>query len=364
MALPILVWIQDTFLSLVRVNGKSMEPTLQHGDIVVVRKSDFARYHHHQQQTDENINTFDDRDKGNKNSINNQKQQNQQQEDNDKEAKETNLRLKRQHKQNLLRQSVLQYEMKHCNNPSINFVPYYWFYSYPAIPVTDQIVVYRNPQDYYNNNNNAPTNDTSSSSSKWPWLSPSKSSSSPSLMIKRVIGLGGQVVRFLHVVLLCVLFETIIFSSFAYFTLYIHSYGVMKVTIPTPYQLLDRSMKVDGRDNRDDNTEMEEELLRRRQQHYNRSLITSAVTIPPYSLWVEGDNHTVPSYDSRPSPTYKSHGPISKKLVVGIAEYIIWPPSRIGWINQKNDVQNDEDDDDDDAVSTYSSSRRPRAYWP
>eukprot|EP00533_Pseudo-nitzschia_delicatissima_P015486 CAMPEP_0197263442 /NCGR_PEP_ID=MMETSP1432-20130617/1168_1 /TAXON_ID=44447 /ORGANISM="Pseudo-nitzschia delicatissima, Strain UNC1205" /LENGTH=148 /DNA_ID=CAMNT_0042727935 /DNA_START=176 /DNA_END=619 /DNA_ORIENTATION=- len=39
--------------------------------------------------------------------------------------------------------------------------------------------------------------------------------------------------------------------------------------------------------------------------------------IPPYSLLVEGDNRS-DSKDSR--------GPVSKKLLVGIAEYRVWPP--------------------------------------
>eukprot|EP00565_Helicotheca_tamesis_P005032 CAMPEP_0185724268 /NCGR_PEP_ID=MMETSP1171-20130828/800_1 /TAXON_ID=374046 /ORGANISM="Helicotheca tamensis, Strain CCMP826" /LENGTH=251 /DNA_ID=CAMNT_0028392077 /DNA_START=184 /DNA_END=939 /DNA_ORIENTATION=- len=44
-------------------------------------------------------------------------------------------------------------------------------------------------------------------------------------------------------------------------------------------------------------------------------------SIPLYSLWVEGDN-THNSHDSNTT------GPISKKSIVGVAEYIIWPPSR------------------------------------
>ena len=50
-------------------------------------------------------------------------------------------------------------------------------------------------------------------------------------------------------------------------------------------------------------------------------------TIPPYSLWVEGDN-TEKSKDSR------SYGPVSKKLMEGHAKYLIWPPSRWGKIQR------------------------------
>jgi len=40
-------------------------------------------------------------------------------------------------------------------------------------------------------------------------------------------------------------------------------------------------------------------------------------------VWVEGDNHTNSS-DSR------DHGPVNQKLVMGVAEYVLWPPSRMG----------------------------------
>lgn len=51
----------------------------------------------------------------------------------------------------------------------------------------------------------------------------------------------------------------------------------------------------------------------------------SRAYVPPYFMWVEGDNPTN-SIDSRS----KGHGPVSKKLLVGIGEYRLWPPWRIG----------------------------------
>mmetsp|Transcript_3540 Transcript_3540/g.5341 ORF Transcript_3540/g.5341 Transcript_3540/m.5341 type:complete len:229 (+) Transcript_3540:84-770(+) len=50
------------------------------------------------------------------------------------------------------------------------------------------------------------------------------------------------------------------------------------------------------------------------------------LSIPSYSIWVEGDN-TSSSDDSNKT------GPISKKSIVGVAEAIIWPPSRWSWGN-------------------------------
>lgn len=48
----------------------------------------------------------------------------------------------------------------------------------------------------------------------------------------------------------------------------------------------------------------------------------------PYSVFIEGD-HSDQSLDSRVL------GPISKHLVQGVAEYIIWPPSRWGQIETR-----------------------------
>ena len=68
--------------------------------------------------------------------------------------------------------------------------------------------------------------------------------------------------------------------------------------------------------------------------------------VPPYSLWVEGDNDQN-SHDSR----NKDHGAISKKLLVGIAEYVVWPPTRMKRLGGGSS---------DDEKSIY----RSRSYWP
>ena len=56
----------------------------------------------------------------------------------------------------------------------------------------------------------------------------------------------------------------------------------------------------------------------------------STVYVPPYCIWVEGDNHFA-SQESRSS----GHGSVSKKLLVGIAEYRVWPPWRIGKLDNQ-----------------------------
>lgn len=57
----------------------------------------------------------------------------------------------------------------------------------------------------------------------------------------------------------------------------------------------------------------------------------STVYVPPYCIWVEGDNPSA-SVESHS----RGHGPVSKKLLVGIAEYRLWPPWRIGKLDNEN----------------------------
>lgn len=95
-----------------------MEPTLKDGDIVVFRKSDSFLW---RPKPDE---------------------------ENDAEKR-------------LERERVLQWERNHCSQMAPS-----WLVKKPPIPVTGNVIIYRDPHDY-----------------------PSQ------LNIKRVIGLGGQVVR-------------------------------------------------------------------------------------------------------------------------------------------------------------------------
>jgi len=53
----------------------------------------------------------------------------------------------------------------------------------------------------------------------------------------------------------------------------------------------------------------------------------SVRSIPHYGLWMEGDNDK----NSQDSCYY---GPVNKKLLVGQAEMIVWPPTRIGLVRR------------------------------
>jgi|UPI000581A13B signal peptidase I len=77
-------------------------------------------------------------------------------------------------------------------------------------------------------------------------------------------------------------------------------------------------------------------------QHLRNQYGRRIQLIPPYTIYMEGDNKEN-SDDSRKT------GPISKNLVVGIAEYVVWPPYR--WRRIIREQACDE-------------LKRPRAYWP
>jgi hypothetical protein len=107
---------------------------------------------------------------------------------------------------------------------------------------------------------------------------------------------------------------------------------------------------------------------------YMTKMRVVTTSVPPYSIWIEGDN-PVKSKDSR----CDDHGPVSKKLLVGVAEYRIWPPWRLGKLNNtplavlmvpstEEDHQDNVDMDKDVTEVNIDPSTqkryRSRSYWP
>ena len=324
-SLPVAIWMNDTFLKLCKVKGRSMEPTLYDGDIVVIRSADGFWQRWTKKQNDitpssKMINGEDGFGDGDDDFDN---------DDGDGDGDDRRWSYERRR--------VLEYEGEHCNvNPIPDLI-----LRCPPIPVTGDIVVFQDPTTYFPNN---------------------------SWNIKRVIGLGGQMVL---------------------------------VPFDDYYKNDDRDRDSDHRRNNDNidsdthnnNNKNDNDNSSHRRFHsldeYRTGMRIATTSVPPYSLWVEGDNKNN-SYDSRTrrrrsrrNIDYTStvdvassggHGPVSKKLLIGIAEYRIWPPWRIGKLPKHSPSwkttrqQPYEGNGDSSRSSTnhvrYEHPQRPRAYWP
>ena len=66
---------------------------------------------------------------------------------------------------------------------------------------------------------------------------------------------------------------------------------------------------------------LEERIARRRRA----LLLRTSSTVPPYSIQVQGDNHS--NFDAS-IPGDGASVVVSKKMLVGIAERVVWPPRR------------------------------------
>ena len=312
-----------------------MEPTLYDGDIVVVRSADgfWQRWTKKQKHiTRSSSTTRHNGENGFDDDFDDDDDDDDNEDDNDGYDRRWSYERRR----------VLEYEGEHCNvNPTPDLI-----LRCPPVPVNGDIVVFQDPTTYFPNH---------------------------SWNIKRVIGLGGQMVL---------------------------------VPFDNKYEYdnnddRDRDCDIDHRRNNDisdsDTYDNDNNINRRRHRRfrsldeYRTGMKIATTSVPPYSLWVEGDNKNN-SYDSRTrrrrsrrrniddtstvdEASLGGHGPVSKKLLIGIAEYRIWPPWRIGKLPKhapswtKISQQGDEGNGD----SSHSSSnhvryehpqQRPRAYWP
>jgi Signal peptidase, peptidase S26 len=99
-----------------------------------------------------------------------------------------------------------------------------------------------------------------------------------------------------------------------------------------------------------------------RMEEFMTGMKVVTTSVPPYSIWVEGDN-AANSQDSQ------FHGPVSKKLLIGIAEYRVWPPWRVGKLdNSANSLLMEEEKGQDENVDHQNIPLQPkyrsRSYWP
>ena len=252
--LPPALFAKDSFYSFYRVEGSSMEPALAHGDVLLVRKADVYPRRQWAQWTSSQIKHNDVHDP----------------------LSDEQTVQRDEENQNALRVIALDAQSQ---RPIGDFITGYTFLKPPTIHQLGSVLVYRAPD-----------------AEKYP---------SSEYRVKRVIGLGGQIVR--------------------------------------PADSFHRIERV-----------------------------------PAFGLWVEGDNYcrrnqsinvdssnaTAADTVSTPNNEHQSdtdnlqrnrqcgssidshtYGPICKNLVIGVAERVVWPPSRWGLIPR-------------------ITSPIPRSWWP
>jgi signal peptidase I len=221
--LPAVLYVRDCYAGLTRVQGSSMEPTLRHGDVVLVRKADAGALLQAWNGFMSSISSSGARN-GDAGLIKVNTDDAHDDED-DEEDRALAIRFQK-----------LQGIQSHGNMG--------WLCtSRPPLVLPGHVLIYQNPttlqKEYH---------------------------------IKRVVGVGGQWVRLME----------------------------------PPSQSSPRY-----------ETGMERDGTVATRTYYDRRLIA----LPSHFVYVEGDNASN-SVDSRTT------GPISYNLVVGVAEYVIWPPSR------------------------------------
>jgi len=281
--LPVAVWVKDTVGGFCRVRGDSMQPALHDGDVVVVRKCDPGTVIEFLRELFSVVGAADENDVNTSGTNSNSRRATQQ------------LYPRQRQKE---RARLLRYEFSegvygggfgpmHQHYPKATSR----LYDCPPLALRGHIVVYRNPISTY---------------------------PKQEMCVKRVIGVGGQYVRYVQ----------------------------QERRLP-PQRSTSGVADADGDENARINYPNFPFAGKGRGGY--RSASSQIVSIPPYSIFVEGDN-AGNSVDSR------LVGPIPKGLLVGVAEYVVWPPSR--WQRIRND---DSSIRNDDATATATTGR---AYWP
>ena len=311
-SLPTLIWLRDSFVDVVRVDGHSMEPTLQPGDWILVRKADSGTLLHsilpgvgiilfgldeqerqqqqqvqqqqqdlHEEQ-DEQAAASDTGDLPLSASLSEQQQlpgshQNpkQQQKQRSSSSRTKPIRFLSPTEVALLRSRVRHYE--HLLLERLPGVPQPWLYDKPTMVVPGQVVVIKSPQDF----------------DEW--------------HIKRILALGGQWLQTME--------QQQDLAG-----------GPPPVPFPSSSSSPGASSPALGHAGGGGGGSLRLELL------------------PLYQVYVEGD-HPAGGHHSVDSRQY---GPVSKNCLVGVAECIVWPPRR--W--QRLHI-----------AQTPTLQGRPRAFW-
>jgi signal peptidase I len=275
-SIPFMIYFRDEYYSVTRIRGTSMEPNIQNGDIILIRKRDAGNLLLYILNltgfTD--VSTFDKKDEGDKVDQSTTPSNN---------YNATTMDKILHNNKNNDREHAMWYRIDDDMNSFLLVSPSHMS---PLI-LPGHVIVYRNPYIYHE------------------------------YLIKRVIGVGGQRIS----------------------TGKIQESATI-VNIENVYN--------SNTDNIHDNNHhpsvynLYHHLIHKQQLELYYDL-----RLPPHFIYTEGDNATSSQQDCRDM----GNVPISQNLVVGIAEYILWPPSRWGRIHRQ-------------PVHGMSyKSPRPRAIW-
>ena len=300
--IPFVIYFSDEFYSITYVRGPCMEPTIQDGDFVLIRKRDAGKVLLNILNSISYFIASSSTSKSSDTSYNRIKVD-------DAEAKLT----KHLHNFDDDRIQALRYQLESSNDGNTNNT-YYWFispsYMSPLI-LPGHVVVYQNPDQFQ------------------------KSS------VKRVIGVGGQRIATRP-----------------------NKAKADEATIELPDDVyLENKNQVEGNDTSTNNANITSttsdypsllQHLRQKQQQKKEMDEYYDLRLPPHFIYTENDNRSLSPDDSS---NVRNNQPVSQNLMIGIAEYVIWPPSRFQRIIRQPVYETISNHKDIHRIS------RPRAIW-
>jgi signal peptidase I len=320
--IPFLIYFCDEYYSITYIRDTSMEPTIHHGDIVLIRKRDAGSVLLNLLYSIGYLKSSSPS-PSSSTPISLDKSSNRAEVEEEEKIYTTRTSTKQKFDIDDDRIQALRYRIENINdNFSSNTNNHYWLispsYLSPLI-LPGHVVLYQNPFRFQES------------------------------VVKRVIGVGGQRIATLTT-----------------------KAATDATTIQLPHDVIRNVPFVEGK-NASIRTQTNKEHtvasssssdypsllqhLRRKHQEKKEMDAYYDVRLPPHTIYVESDNRASFVSTDDVSNCLERTQPISQNLMIGIAEYIIWPPSRFQRIIRKPvyetiNIHN----------NTYNISR-PRAIW-